>query len=205
MARLSSRYSAASHYDVIVDLIEPGSRVLDLGCGDGALLRRLMETRGVTGTGVEIDTDAIVRCIEAGIDVLHSDLDQGLAQFADGSHDFVVLNMTLQVTHRSDLVLREALRVGRRVIVTIPNFAHWRHRVQLFFRGRTPMTRTLPFPWYETPNIRVLTIKDFRRLCRKLRGAIERELYLAAGRPCLTLGWPNLLAPEALFVVRHEA
>lgn len=201
--RLANHNSAVSHYDAIVGLIEPGSKVLDLGCGNGELLARLMAERNVSGTGVEIDTDAIVRCVEAGVDVIQSDLDQGIAQFADASYDVVVLNMTLQVTRRSDLVLREAMRVGRRAIVTIPNFGYWRLRGQLVFRGRMPVTRSLPYPWYETPNIRVLTIKDFRRLCRKLDGVIERELYLRAGQPCRTLGWPTLIAPEALFVIRR--
>ncbi len=205
--RLSSHHSAASHFDMICGLVEPGSRVLDLGCGDGVLLRRLMDERGVTGCGVEIATDAIVRCVEAGVDVIQDDLDQGIAEFADESYDVVVLNMTLQVTHRSDLVLREALRVGRRAIVTIPNFGYWRLRQQLVVWGRMPITRTLPYPWYETPNIRVLTIKDFRRLAGKLRGTIEREMYLRHGRPCrgpLARLWPNLFAPEALFVIRRE-
>jgi len=206
--RLSSHHSAASNYDVIIGLIEPGSKVLDLGCGDGTLLRRLMEERNVSGTGVEIDTDAIVRCVEAGVDVIHEDLDRGIAEFADGSYDVVVLNMTLQVTHRSDLVLREAMRVGRRAIVTIPNFGYWRLRQQLVFWGRMPVTRTLPHPWYETPNIRVLTIKDFRHLCLKLNGTIDREMYLHSGRPCRAIElpslWPNFMAPEALFVI-HRA
>ena len=206
-ARLSSHRSAESNYGVIIDLIEPGSKVLDLGCGDGTLLRTLMEQRRVTGTGVEIDTDAIVECVAAGVDVIQEDLDHGIAQFADGSYDVVVLNMTLQVTHRSDLVLREALRVGRRAIVTIPNFGYWRLRWQLAFRGRMPVTRSLPYPWYETPNIRVLTIKDFRHLCRKLGGTIDREMYLRAGQPCCAFGvpalWPNFFAPEALFVLHR--
>ena len=206
----ASRHSAAPIYDAIIPLIEPGWKVLDLGCGDGTLLRRLMEQRRVTGTGVEIDTDAIGACVEAGVDVIQADLDRGIAQFADQSFDIVVLNMTLQVTRRSDLVLREAMRVGRKALVTIPNFGYWRLRQQLVFFGQMPVTRSLPYPWYETPNIRVLTIKDFRRLCRKLEGVIEREIFLHNGQPCRTLGlpiarfWPNFLAPEALFVVHHE-
>ncbi|MDD4890476.1 MAG: methionine biosynthesis protein MetW [Phycisphaerae bacterium] len=202
--RLANHHSAATLYDAIIDLIPAGAKVLDLGCGDGELLRRLMEDRGVTGMGVEIDTDAIVRCVEAGVDVIQSDLDRGIAEFADDSYDVVVLNMTLQVTRRSDLVLREAMRVGRKAIVTIPNFGYWRLRQQLVFWGRMPVSRSLPYPWYETPNIRVLTIKDFRRLARKLNGVIEREIYLRAGQPC-NIVWPNFLAPEALFVIRREA
>jgi methionine biosynthesis protein MetW len=169
-----------------------------------------MEQRRVSGTGLEIDTDAIGACVEAGVDVIQGDLDRGIAQFADQSFDAVVLNMTLQVTRRSDLVLREAMRVGRKAIVTIPNFGYWRLRQQLVFFGQMPVTRTLPYPWYETPNIRVLTIKDFRRLCRKLEAVIEREIFLRNGQPCRMLGlpiaqiWPNFLAPEGLFVVRHE-
>ncbi len=201
--RLSNPRSAPAQFGVIGELVEPGWRVLDLGCGDGGLLRRLIDEHDVSGCGIEIDPEAIVRCAEAGIEVIQDDLDQGIAEFADDSYDLVVLNMTLQVTHRSDLVLREALRVGRKAVVTIPNFGYWRLRYQLVFKGRMPVTQTLPYPWYGTPNIRVLTIKDFRRLCRKLGGVIEREMYLWHGRPCRTWGWPNLFAAEALFLIRQ--
>ncbi|MCG3178922.1 MAG: Bifunctional methionine biosynthesis protein MetXA/MetW [Phycisphaerae bacterium] len=199
---MSARLSAPHHYDRICELVEPGSRVLDLGCGDGVLLRRLAEERGVRGLGIEIDPDAIARCVESGVDVVQADLDQGIAGFPDGSYDVVLLNETLQVTHRTDLVLREVLRVGRRGIVTVPNFGYWRLRWQIVFRGRMPVTRALPFPWYETPNIRVLTLRDFRRLCRKLGGVIEHAEYLRKGAPVRTLGLPNLMAPEALFIIR---
>ena len=202
---MNTHHGAESHYDLLCQMVEPGSRVLDLGCGHGELLRRLMDARNVTGCGVEIDTQAIVRCVAAGIDVIQDDLDQGIAEFADQSYDVVILNMTLQVTHRSDLVLREVLRVGRKGIVTIPNFGYWRLRGRLMFSGRMPVSRTLPFPWYQTPNIRVVTIKDFRRLCEKLGGRIEQELYLHNGEPCRTFGWPNFFAPEALFVISKEA
>lgn len=202
--RLATHHGAAPHYELICSLVQPGSRVLDLGCGNGELLRRMMDERGVIGCGVELDTAAIVRCVDAGIDVIQDDLDQGIAEFADQSYDVVVLNMTLQVTHRSDLVLREVLRVGRRGIVTIPNFGYWRLRSQLAFSGRMPVTRTLPHPWYQTPNIRQLTVKDFRRLCAKLGGRIEQELYLRNGHPCRTFAWPNFFAPEALFVISKE-
>ncbi len=198
----TNEHLAASHFDAIVDLVEPGSTVLDIGCGDGGLLRRLMHERQVAGLGVEIDPDAIVRCVEAGIDVVQDDLDDGITQFEDDSYDVVVCNQTLQVVHSTALVLREVLRVGRRGIVTIPNIGYWRDRHQLLFFGRAPVTRSLPYPWYETPNIRVLTIKDFRNLCRSVGARIEKEIYLRDGRPCRTFGWPNLFAPEALFVIR---
>lgn len=200
----SNGHLAASHFDAIVGLVEPGSRVLDLGCGDGVLLRRLRDERNVTGLGVEIDPAAIVRCVEAGIDVVQDDLDGGIAQFDDQSYDVVVVNHTLQVTVNTALVLKEVLRVGRCGIITIPNIGYWRDRSQLVFLGRTPVTNNLPYPWYETPNIRVLTIKDFRNLCRKVGATIEREMYLRDGRPCRTWGWPNLLAPEALFIIRPK-
>jgi len=191
----------STDYDVVVELVPPRAKVLDLGCGSGELLERLVREKQVCGRGLDIDPELVISCVEKGLSVVQGNLDEGLAQYSDKSFDWVVLNQTLQVTHRPAVVLREMLRVGHTGIVSFPNFAYWRARSQLLFRGRMPISRTLPFPWYSTPNIHLPTIRDFRRLCRQVGGRIIKEIYRSAGQRRRTGIMSNLLSEEAIFVL----
>jgi methionine biosynthesis protein MetW len=146
--------------------IAPGSRVLDLGCGDGSFLAHLKATKDVHGFGLEIDADNIQRCIESGVNVIEQNMDNGLGNFESQSFDTVVLAQTLQALQRPDVILDEMLRVGRNCILTFPNFAYWRHRAYLGL-GRMPKSEQLPYEWYNTPNVHLCTIHDFDQLCRK--------------------------------------
>lgn len=197
-----------SDYDMVVSLIEPGSRVLDLGCGTGALLERLIKERQVQGSGVEIEQSAIIECIHKGLSVFQGDIDSGLKDYGNASYDYVILNQTLQVIHHPDFVIEELLRVGKKAIISFPHFGYWRSRWQLVFRGRMPKTGKLPFEWFNTPNIHLLTIKDFRQFCRDRNITILKALSLRTGGKtgCLQIKWlPNLLADEGLFVITRQA
>jgi methionine biosynthesis protein MetW len=152
---------------IIGEWITPGSRVLDLGCGDGALLEYLHAKRQVTGYGLEIDDDNVTRCIARGVNVIQTDLDEGIADFPDSSFDYVIMTQTLQAVRYPDRLIEEMLRIGREGIVTFPNFAHWSARLQLGLLGKMPVSRTLPNPWYNTPNIHLCTVKDFEQLCHE--------------------------------------
>lgn len=189
----------------IVDLVPQGSRVLDLGCGDGTLLQALRDTRGADVHGVELDLTNVAECVRRDIPVLQFDIDAGLPDFSDGSFDVVVLSQTLQVVRKPALVLREMLRVGKRGIVSFPNFGHWKARAYLTARGRMPMSRSIPYSWYDTPNIHLTTLKDFREFVSANGGHIELELPLAtsrSGRQRAVQFWPNLLADIGVAVVR---
>ena len=178
---------------VLADWIRPGSRVLDLGCGDGALLVYLRETRGVTGYGVEIDDLKVAASVRNGVSVIQQDLDQGLKDFADQSFDYVVLSLTLQATARPDQLLLEMLRVGREAIVTFPNFGHWHARWCVGIKGRMPVTDALPHAWYNTPNIHLCTLRDFEALCQKRQVQIlERKVLDDQHRD----SWLNRLSPN---------
>ena len=150
---------------LIYKIVEPGSRVLDLGCGDGDLLSILVKEKNVKAQGIEIDDKAIYKCVEKGLSVFHGDIDSGLAEYKDKSFDYVILNQSFQQVMHVDAVLKDALRVGRKVIVGFPNFAYCRSRLQIFFGGKTPVTGALPYQWYETPNLHFLSISDFIDYC----------------------------------------
>ena len=189
---------------IIADLVTRGARVLDLGCGGGELLSHLKQFKGVNGYGLEIDPDMITGCIKAGVNVIEQDLDRGLTNFPTGSFDLVVMTDTLQSVRHPDLMLEEMLRIGRECIVTFPNFAHWRCRAYLATRGRMPVARHLPHRWYDTPNIHLMTIRDFRTFLQGLDIKIHEEVYTmshAGEVPPLAEWWPNMCAPTAVFLV----
>ncbi|WP_018227553.1 methionine biosynthesis protein MetW [Methyloversatilis universalis] len=184
-------------YDVIAGWVSPGARVLDLGCGDGALLRHLQESRGATGYGVEIDIERVIAGMKNGINVLQIDLEKGLYDFVDQSFDLVIISNALQTLHRTEKLLTEMLRVGREAVVSFPNFAYWKHRVAIM-DGRMPVSDRLPYQWYDTPNVRFFTIADFEALCDKLGIAIRERLVLDdAGQP--VRDEPNFLGSFALY------
>jgi homoserine O-acetyltransferase len=189
-------------YDMIVDLVDEGSRVLDIGCGDGELLERLILSRRVDGRGLELSQGNIVSCVRRGISVVQADVDKGLEALPDGSFDYVILSMTLQVIRRPEYVMNEMLRVGKKCIVSFPNFGFWKVRAQTILLGRAPVTRNLPYSWHRTPNRHVLSIKDFREYCAEHAVRIEQEIPLnRKGLVWSARLWPNLLADEAVFVI----
>jgi methionine biosynthesis protein MetW len=191
-------------YELIESLVPEGAAVLDLGCGDGQLLEELIAKRHARGSGVDISQAAVEACVARGLPVVHGDLDDGLADFADDSLDVVILSLSLQQLRRPRMAVREMARVGRLAIVSFPNFAHWSLRAQLAFRGRMPVSKDLPFQWWDTPNIHLCTIRDFRALCREEGLCIEREIALRAlDRPPAQLRRPNLTARIAIFSVRR--
>jgi methionine biosynthesis protein MetW len=183
----------------IVEIVPEGASVLDLGCGHGELLAALVEKKAVKGQGIEIDDDAIFQCVARGLNVFHDDIDRGLSEYRDGAFDFVILNQTFQQVRKPDAVLREALRVGRTVIVGFPNFANLSTRIDLGLRGRTPVTPSLPYEWHDTPNLHFLSTLDFVHYCRKNQVHIDRALYFTEKGRVRFL--PNLLADTAVFVI----
>src|SRR3989304_8764798 len=178
--------------ELIMEWISEGSTVLDLGCGDGELLSRLIEEKNVRAQGIEVSDEAIHRCVARGLSVFQEDIDSGLAAYGDKSFDNVILNQTFQQVKKPDLVLREALRVGKKVIVGFPNFCYIMARVQIFFRGRVPVTPSLPYEWYDTPNLHFLSIADFKEYCKKRGLRIEREAFI--GKNSRVRFLPNLFA-----------
>jgi methionine biosynthesis protein MetW len=192
---------------LITEMVPEGSRVLDLGCGDGSLMAHLRDEKGCTVRGVDLSPEDIASALARGLSVVQTDLDEGLSGYGDGSFDFVVLSQTLQVVRRPAFVLCEMLRVGQRGIVTFPNFGHWRVRGYLAARGRMPVSRSIPFSWYDTPNIHHTTITDFRDFVAENGGAIEQEVSLVtrewAGQIRRVRVWPNLFADTAVALVRR--
>ncbi|HEX7156553.1 MAG TPA: methionine biosynthesis protein MetW [Burkholderiaceae bacterium] len=181
---------------LIAQWIDEGAHVLDLGCGDGALLAHLRESRRCPGYGVEIADDSVLKCVRRGVNVIQADLESGLRMFADAMFDTVVLSQTLQAMHHADAILREMARVGRQGIVSFPNFGHWKHAVSLL-RGHMPVTPQIPYQWYDTPNIHLCTPRDFELLAARLGLAITGRALLADGRAVDVL--PNLRATVAVY------
>lgn len=192
-----------SDYAIIGEIVEPNTKVLDLGCGEGELLEWLAVHKGVDARGVELLSAKVQRAIARGVSVFQCDIDEGLADYPDGAFDYVILSQTLQETRQPRRVLREMLRVGRRAIVAFPNFGHWRMRVSMLFSGRAPRTNLFPYEWYESPNIHILTTLDFEALAALEKLTIERRYYLSGHRNVRRL--PNLLAEVAVYLVRAGA
>lgn len=188
-------------FQLIESWIPEKSTVLDLGCGDGALLAGLAVTRGVTGYGVEIDDANVLASVKHGVSVIQDDLESGLSTFGDDSFDYVILSQTLQAMRNVEGVMREMMRVGRQGIVTFPNFGYWRHRLDVL-QGYMPVSKTLPHSWYDTPNIHLCTVKDFEDLCVKVGAEILDERVLHAGRQVTFL--PNLRGSLGVFRFRPK-
>jgi len=189
-------------HQVIFDMIEPGSRVLDLGCGTGDLLQLVARDKDARVQGIELDEHAIYECVRKGLSVCQSDIESGLAEYPDGSFDYVILNQSLQEIRKVFFLLREALRVGNRVIVGFPNFAYINARVCLGLGGKAPMTPSLPYRWYDTPNVRFLSISDFRSFCAEKGFAVRKACFLN-GERTITF-WPNLRALGAIFLLEEK-
>jgi methionine biosynthesis protein MetW len=183
-------------FAAIAGWIKMESSVLDLGCGDGTLLRYLSKARGITGYGVEIDDQSILACVKNGVNVVQSDLERGLSGFEDNSFDYVVLSQTLQAMKNSEIIMREMLRVGREGIVTFPNFGYWKNRVEVL-KGRMPVSENLPYEWFNTPNVHLCTIEDFERFCERRRIRIVERKVLTNGKTVNVL--PNLLGALAVY------
>jgi len=192
------------HY--IIDMVKPESHVLDLGCGEGYLLKALQKQKRARVQGIELSDTAVQACVEKGLFVYHGDLDEGLADFNDQSMDYVILTSTIQVLHRPDFLIKEAARVGKRAIISVPNFGYWRVRMQLMFQGVMPRTKHLPYEWYDSPNIHLTTIKDFRRFCHenRLRIAGETDLVIDQGACKLVRMHPNFFADYGIFLLEKE-
>lgn len=185
---------------LIAGHVAPGSRVLDVGCGDGALLAALRDERGCDARGMEIDPANVAACVAKGLSVIQGDADTDLAFYPDGSVEYAILSETLQTTKRPDIVLDELLRIGRKAFVSFPNFAHWRVRMSLLWGGRMPVTRLLPVAWYETPNIHHLTVADFRTFVAERGIRVERAWFLSGDRQRGETA-ANVRAEHAIFLV----
>jgi methionine biosynthesis protein MetW len=190
-------------HQIISRIVEPGGRVLDLGCGNGDLLYLLAREKGARVQGIELNDSAIYECVKKGLSVFHGDIETGLAEYPDCSFDYVILNQSLQEVKKIDWLLQEALRIGGRIIVGFPNFAFLRARWMLFFRGRAPITASLPYRWHDTPNVRFLSVRDFRDFCREKKLRVQDAYYL--GEKGRIYFWPNLFALNAIFVVTRDA
>jgi len=186
-------------YKLIYDIVEPQSKVLDLGCGDGELLSLLVKGKQVKAQGVEVSDEAIYKCVEKGLSVFHSDIDSGLQGYPNQSFDYVILNQSMQEVKRADFVLQESLRVGKKVIVGFSNFAYLRARLRMLIKGRVPITKSLPYEWYNTPNLHFLSIRDFWAYCRKNKIKVLQAKYYHRTRFMPIL--PNLFALNAVFVI----
>ncbi len=184
---------------IINRIIEPGSRVLDLGCGNGDLLYLLAREKRAKVQGIEVNDSAIYECVKKGLSVFHGDIESGLTEYPDDSFDYVILNQSLQEVKKIDWLIHEALRIGDKIIVGFPNFAFLQARLMLFFRGKAPITPSLPYRWYDTPNVRFLSISDFRDFCREKNFKVLEAHYL--GKKGSITFWPNLFALNAIFVV----
>lgn len=189
---------------LIVNWVNPQSRVLDLGCGSGLLLKTLASEKQAFGYGLELNPEKIQTCIENGVNVIEHDIDSGLSKFPDQSYDYVIISLALQALKRPNETLDEMLRVGREVIISFPNFAHFRTRAYLALKGKMPVSKSLPYEWYETPNIHLCTIRDFEELCQsKGYRIVDRQLMNSEGQTLHSI-WPNLFASTAFYKITRD-
>jgi homoserine O-acetyltransferase len=191
-------------YELIESLIEPNSTVLDIGCGDGELLADLTSDKNIKGEGIELEQDLVLACVNGGLPTIQRDVELGLTNYADKSFDYVILSQTVQTVREPEKVFEELLRVGKKVIVSFPNFAHWGCRAQMLFRGRAPVTKQLPFEWYNSPNIHFLSIKDFDRFCAKLGVKVEQKIPMVKTRLSPVRFAPNLFAEQVIYVTSKD-
>lgn len=193
-----------ANYNHIVPLIENGTKVLDLGCGDGTLLKKLIDEKNVHGKGIEINQENVIEALHKGLSIIQGDIDEGLEDFADNEMDYVILNQTLQSTQNPDFVIKEMLRVGKHAVVSFPNFAYWRIRFYLLFKGKMPKSKMLPFEWYDTPNIHLLTVRDFFDYCEKRDIKISKSILTRRGKVVnskLRRTFADIFAEEVIFVI----
>lgn len=204
--RPTRREEARNDLQLVADMVDHGARVLDLGCGDGALLSLLADSRGVDARGLELSQSGVNLCVARGLSVIQGDADTDLATYPDDAFDYVILSQTLQAVRRPKVVLENMLRIGRRAIVSFPNFAHWRVRIELGLRGRMPVTETLPVSWHETPNIHFCTIRDFLDLVEEIGARIDRGIVLDRRGRVMKDGatgrW-NLFGEQAVFLLER--
>ncbi|WP_019995809.1 methionine biosynthesis protein MetW [Aureimonas ureilytica] len=193
--------------ELIADLVARGSRVLDIGCGDGSLMEILQSRRGVDVRGIELSQPGVNECVRRGLSVIQGDADRDLVHYPDGAFDYAILSQTIQATDNPKLVLTELLRIGRRAVVSFPNFGHWSVRSSLFFKGRMPVTKSLSYSWYDTPNIHFCTIRDFVDLARDVGAEVETAVALNASGERLGVRMPwslwNLFGQQAVFVLKR--
>ncbi len=189
--------------DLIVSWVESGASVLDLGCGDGTLLTRLLTEKQVRAQGIELNEHATHTCVAAGLNVFQQDIDTGLSEYDDGSFDYVILNQTFQQVKKPAFVLEEALRAGKHAIVGFPNFCHYANRLQIVLRGTVPVASSLPYQWYETPNLHFLSITDFWVFCKKREIKVEKAAFLSSNGKLIKV-WPNVFGEVALFLLTKD-
>ncbi len=193
-------------YDLVIEEIPEGSRVLDLGCGDGTLLKLLYEQKKVSGFGVEISEEGVSQCVEKGVYCYQADIDEGLSDYRDNSFDYVIVNQTIQNTKRPDYVIKEVLRIGKKAIISFPNFGYYRTRLYLMFRGKMPVNKLLPYQWYDSPNIHLLTIEDMNRMSHDFSFRIISEKHFSISgvdkSKVINIA-SNLLAQYGFFVISY--
>jgi len=192
------------NYEIVTEIIPENSRVLDLGCGDGTLFSKLVKEKHVKGVGVEINQDEVIKAVDKGVAVIQGNLDEGLKQFPDKSFDYAILNRTLQSTQKPDFVTDEMLRVANKAVVSFPNFAYWKVRFYLFFKGKMPKSKALPYEWYNTPNIHLMTVNDFFEFCRERDIKILKSVYLTRNKArsgLLIRTITNFFTEEVIFVI----